>query len=201
MWRASQKRRRFAFSKDLMMDVKTVCLGVLTLGDASGYEIRKQFEEGPFAHFHEAGFGSIYPALNALSRDGFVTCEEMVQEGRPDKKVYTLTSQGRDALSAALLGESTKDKYRSDHLFKLFFAEMLPAENRRKEFDTYLAYYREELARMSEGDESEMPPGPLFVHRVGLAAYKTLVDCMEREGHLLFDEEKEKSLKGMEAAQ
>ena len=40
------------------MDVKTLCLGVLTLGDASGYEIRKQFEEGPFAHFFGASYGS-----------------------------------------------------------------------------------------------------------------------------------------------
>jgi len=48
------------------MDVKTLCLGVLSLGDASGYEIRKMFEEGPFAHFHHASFGSIYPALSPL---------------------------------------------------------------------------------------------------------------------------------------
>jgi len=39
------------------MDVKTLCLGVLNRGEASGYEIKKQCEEGPFSHFYAAGFG------------------------------------------------------------------------------------------------------------------------------------------------
>src|SRR3546814_3071348 len=57
------------------MDAKTLCLGVLSRGAASGYEIKKAFEEGPFSHFHQASFGSIYPALNALSADGLVAVD------------------------------------------------------------------------------------------------------------------------------
>ncbi|MCZ6511637.1 MAG: PadR family transcriptional regulator, partial [Alphaproteobacteria bacterium] len=48
------------------MDTKTLCLGVLTHGDASGYEIKKALEDGPFGHIQEIGFGSIYPALAKL---------------------------------------------------------------------------------------------------------------------------------------
>ncbi len=48
------------------MDVKTLCLAVLFQGEATGYEIKKAFEEGPFAHFQRASFGSIYPALSKL---------------------------------------------------------------------------------------------------------------------------------------
>ena len=54
------------------MDVRTFCLGVLSLGDATGYEIKKQAEDGPFSHFYKAGFGSIYPALARLAADGAV---------------------------------------------------------------------------------------------------------------------------------
>ena len=75
------------------MDVKTLCLGVLTEGNKSGYEIKRCFEEA-FSHFFVAGFGSIYPALAELSRAGLVTCENVEQEGRPDKKVYSLTPAG-----------------------------------------------------------------------------------------------------------
>jgi DNA-binding PadR family transcriptional regulator len=53
------------------MDVKTVCLGMLTDGDASGYDLKKEFESS-FGHFFAAGYGSIYPALGALARDGMV---------------------------------------------------------------------------------------------------------------------------------
>ena len=60
------------------MDVKTLCLGVLCehWGKASGYEIRKLLkEEGAFSHFVDAGYGSIYPALNKLSDEGLVIYE------------------------------------------------------------------------------------------------------------------------------
>ncbi len=40
------------------MDVKTVCLGMLTDGAASGYDLKKQFESS-FGHFFAAGYGSI----------------------------------------------------------------------------------------------------------------------------------------------
>ena len=58
------------------MDVKTLCLGVLTEGDRTGYEIKQRFEEA-FNHFFGAGFGSIYPALAELTRRGLVTCESV----------------------------------------------------------------------------------------------------------------------------
>src|SRR3546814_13530763 len=79
------------------MDAKTLCLGVLSRGAASGYEIKKAFEEGPFSHFHQASFGSIYPALNALSADGLVAGRAQAQQKRPAKKIYSLTPKGRNA--------------------------------------------------------------------------------------------------------
>src|SRR3546814_15551348 len=69
----------------LEMDVKTLCLGVLSRGEASGYEIKKAFEEGPFSHIHHASFGSIYPALNALSAEGLVAVRAQAQNTRPAK--------------------------------------------------------------------------------------------------------------------
>ena len=83
------------------MDVKTLCLGVLTFGDMTGYDIKKHFEEA-FSHFFSAGYGSIYPALGELMRAGQVECRDVVQEHRPAKKVYRITPQGRDTLVAAL---------------------------------------------------------------------------------------------------
>ena len=109
------------------MDVKTLCLGVLSRGSASGYEIKKQCEEGPFAHFYAAGFGSIYPALNALLRDGLISLEEVNQSGRPAKKIYSISGAGRQALTEAMREEPAPDRLRSDFLFIMFFGQMLPA--------------------------------------------------------------------------
>jgi len=76
------------------MDVKTVCLGMLTDGAASGYDLKKQFESS-FAHFFAAGYGSIYPALSSLADKGLVSCEQVPQEGKPDRKVYEITDDGK----------------------------------------------------------------------------------------------------------
>jgi DNA-binding PadR family transcriptional regulator len=36
------------------MNVRTLCLGILSTGEASGYEIKKDIEEGLFSHFIDA---------------------------------------------------------------------------------------------------------------------------------------------------
>src|SRR3546814_20668435 len=99
------------------MDVKTRCLCCLSRCEASGYEIKKAFEEGPFSHIHQASFGSIYPALNALSAAGLVAVRAQAQDKRPDKKIYSLAPKGRNALVAALMTAPAPDAMRSGFLF------------------------------------------------------------------------------------
>ena len=79
------------------MNIRSLCLAILSMGDASGYQINKLFQ-GPFSHIYEASFGSIYPALGKLTEDRLVTCMAQAQEKKPDKKVYSLTQAGRAAL-------------------------------------------------------------------------------------------------------
>src|SRR5262245_954062 len=73
------------------MDARVLCLGALHFGDASGYEIKKLFEEGDFRFFYETSFGSIYPALSRMVEDGLALVSEQAQDKRPDKKVYSIT--------------------------------------------------------------------------------------------------------------
>ncbi len=75
------------------MDVKTVCLGLLTFGEASGYDLKKHFDAA-FEHFFSTGYGSIYPALASLAEEGLADCTAVPQAGRPDRKVYRITAAG-----------------------------------------------------------------------------------------------------------
>src|SRR3546814_16025171 len=138
------------------MDAKTLCLGVLSRGAASGYEIKKAFEEGPFSHFHQASFGSIYPALNALSADGLVAVRAQAQQKRPAKKIYSLTPKGRNALLAALMATPGPDALRSDRLFILSFAQPLPTTRERQLITAPLAWSRGMLPR-TEGSDYTAP--------------------------------------------
>lgn len=162
------------------MDAKTLCLGVLSRGEASGYEIKKAFEEGPFSHFHQASFGAIYPSLNALSADGLVACRAQAQEKRPDKKIYSLTARGRDAFTAALLAEPDHDRVRSDFTFILFFAQFLPPARIKTLIDQRIDWYRRSLERM-EGcaDANAGPAGAVFVRGMGITVYRAAADYLE----------------------
>ncbi len=109
------------------MDVKTLCLGVLTLRDMTGYEIKKHFEQS-FAHFFVAGYGSIYPALSELTRAGLVSCQDVAQDKRPDKKVYRITDAGRGQLATALAQTPPRHKVRSEFLVLMYFAHLMTPE-------------------------------------------------------------------------
>lgn len=162
------------------MDAKTLCLGVLSRGEASGYEIKKAFEEGPFSHFHQTSFGSIYPALNTLSAEGLVEVREQPQDKRPDKKIYSITVAGEDALISALLIEPAPDAMRSDFLFILSFAQFLPPAHVGRLIDQRIAWYREALERMENCTcTGSVPPGAEFVRGMGIAVYRTAADYLE----------------------
>jgi len=161
------------------MDVRTVCLGALTLGDATGYEIRKMFEEGPFQYFTEAGFGSIYPALKKLHGEGFVTLDEQVQDSRPDKKVYSITPAGRAAFTAAIAQAPGADKFRSDFLLTLFFEHFLPQNMIADAVDERITWYREKLEHMKSCDRSGWGAGPVFVNLFGQAVHDAAATFLE----------------------
>ena len=155
------------------MDAKTLCLGVLARGDASGYEIKKSFEEGPFAHIQAASFGAIYPGLTRLSEEGLLTCREEPQDKRPDKKVYSITPAGRAALTARLMTPPAADRVSSDFLFILFFSHLLPPPLLADFIDQRIGWYEASIERMKGCGVAPRPPGERFVHGFGLAWYAT----------------------------
>lgn len=135
------------------MDVKTLCLGILTFGDATGYDIKKYFEQA-LSHFFLAGYGSIYPALAELAAAGLVECQEIPGDGRPDKKLYRLTGAGREAFVAALAHTEPRHKVRSEFLVLLYFSHMLPRERLGEVLDRHLAEI-DRLLELIEHTKSE----------------------------------------------
>ena len=160
------------------MDVKTLCLGVLNRADATGYEIKKQCEEGPFSHFYAAGFGSIYPALNALATSGLIEAQSQTQEKRPDKKVYRITAAGRMALSDAISKPPARDRFRSDFWFTLFFAPLLEPRRLSELIEDRIAALGGQLAAMENCALRDGPAGERFVHGAGLTLIQAELDYL-----------------------
>jgi PadR family transcriptional regulator AphA len=119
------------------MNVRTLCLSILYEGEATGYEIRRLCVEGECSYFIEASFGSIYPALARLEDDGLVVSRTEQQDGKPAKKVYSITEAGRTAFALQLAEPLGEDMFRSPFLLFARFAHILPrdlVEARANEF-------------------------------------------------------------------
>ena len=100
---------------------------MLTDGEASGYDLKKAFESS-FGRCFAAGYGSIYPALASLAESGCVSCEEIPQDGKPDRKVYRITDKGWELLLAELDNPAPSHKVRSEFLAQMAFAHLMTPE-------------------------------------------------------------------------
>ncbi|HET7396846.1 MAG TPA: PadR family transcriptional regulator [Gammaproteobacteria bacterium] len=164
------------------MNVKELCLGALTFGDASGYDLKKFFEQ-TFNHFCVAGFGSIYPALAELTTAGLVTCSEESQQGKPDRRVYHLTEAGHKAFVKDLETAEPQHKVKSDFLLMMYFAHLLSPERLEALLDNRIAQLDKqlELIRQAENDppaSETLPIGAEFVHGFGIAAMTAARDYL-----------------------
>ena len=169
------------------MDVKTVCLGMLTDGDASGYDMKKCFESS-FGHFFPAGYGSIYPALATLARNRLVDYELVPQEGKPDRKVYSITDKGREALMEGLSNPNPSHKVRSEFLATLWFAHLMSEkqvntvlDNKLEEIDEFLKLIEEYVSGECHG----VAPGTQFVAGFGKCMASAIKQYIEENRDLL----------------
>lgn len=165
------------------MNVRTLCLGFLSTGEASGYEIKKGIEEGMFSHFIDASFGSIYPALTQLTSEGLLTVRAEEQTGKPDKKVYAITEQGRRALARAISVLPAKNKFKSEFLFQMLLHEYITPQVMLAAIDKHLNDLKQDLARIAECRCSEQPhaEGARFVADYGQAVLIASVSCLEQK--------------------
>ena len=164
------------------MNVKTLCLGILSLQEASGYQIKKDVEDGLFSHFIEASFGSIYPALTQLAGEGYVTVREEEQTGKPDKKVYAITGAGRAALAKAISVTPAKDKYKSEFLFQMLLQDHLSPEMILLAIEKQLNDLNEDLGRIAEcSHQAPIGHGSHFVADYGNAVLTAGVRCLEQK--------------------
>lgn len=173
------------------MDIRTLCLGVLTLGESTGYEIKKMFEDGPFSHFYEASFGSIYPALNRLMSENLVHCTQFAQDKRPDKKVYSITPTGRSTFAGEIAKPPGRDRLRSEFLVAVTFSQFLTPDQLSQVIDDRIDLHRhniaqfEDIARSGCGDDRVRR----FTLGYGEALHRAAIDYLSTNRHLIEDDD------------
>ena len=104
-----------------------VILGMLKLGIATGYDIKKAIDTST-RFFWGASFGQIYPELHRLSDAGLIK-GKADPRGQVKRTIYSLTPKGERALHDWLTdSESFTFEMRDESLLRLFFGDALSRE-------------------------------------------------------------------------
>ena len=167
------------------MSVRSLCLAILSFGDATGYEIRKESTEGRFSYFDDASFGSIYPALARLEAEGMVTVREEPQAGKPARKVYSITEAGRTEFIQSLCEPQAPDTFKSPFLLIALNAEQLPPDVIRRALERRKAQVEEELRLLTEIKEECNHLGSAWTREYGITCMKCTLAYLEEQGEAL----------------
>ena len=143
------------------MALSEAILVCLTEGPQSGYDLAKTFQTS-IGFFWQSDHQRIYRELKKLHENGFVDVEFVVQEERPNKKIYALTEAGRARLLEWSRERSGPPAIKDDMLVKLYALEHvdIPAmreqiKARKEEHRQRYEFYKKlEAKRFSKFDQS-----------------------------------------------
>ena len=79
------------------MSLRDAVLAALLAGEASGYDLAKDFDAS-VANFWMATPQQLYRELDRLAEQGLIQARVVHQERRPNKRMYSLTESGREAI-------------------------------------------------------------------------------------------------------
>lgn len=120
-----------------------VLLGLLSHEPMTGYEMKKRLDTS-LRFFWGGSYGSIYPTLSQLEKEGKVTKENTSSNGR-EKISYSITDDGKAALKEWLKKPAEKDELRYETLLKLFFGNETGFEGAKEHIERFEEKCKDEL--------------------------------------------------------
>src|SRR5688572_18614206 len=82
---------------DFRSDIEALVLATLERGASHGYDIGRAINRTAEGSIRLQD-GQLYPVLHRLENEGWIAAEWAPQEGKPARKVYTLSEEGRRVL-------------------------------------------------------------------------------------------------------
>jgi DNA-binding PadR family transcriptional regulator len=164
-------------------DAILVCL---TERPMTGYELAKTFDKS-IGFFWNANHQQIYRELSKLRDRGHVLAREVVQSGRPNKLVYTVTADGRAALKHWAAQPSDPPASKDDLLVRIYALDSIDIDLLRADVMARMEYHRDCLARyervlkkrFAEGAASLADIGKLLTLQLGLRYERAAAEWCE----------------------
>ena len=146
------------------MSLSHAILASLSDSSSSGYDLAKQFD-GSVGFFWKATHQQIYRELRKLEQSNWIKAEEIAQEGRPDKKVFSITDLGKQTLQDWIAQPTGISPAKEEILVKLFAGYLVPKEmmiqilreQRQHHSERLLTYQEIETKYFQDIDNCQLP--------------------------------------------
>jgi PadR family transcriptional regulator, regulatory protein AphA len=135
------------------MPLEHAILAFLEFKPMSGYDLKKFFDVS-VAHFWSATQSHIYKSLEGLEKKGWAKPQVIQQEGKPNRKEYQLTDEGRAELRRWLVTPLPMDPVRESSLIQIFFSHFSSNEEIAALFEARTKEIREQIEILKTGAQA-----------------------------------------------
>ena len=126
------------------MPLEHAILAFLEFQPMSGYDLKKFFDQS-VAHFWSTTQSHIYKSLEGLEKKGWAESQIIQGEGKPNRKQYQITDEGRSELRRWLVTPLPLDPVREGCLIQIFFSHFSTNEEIAALFETRMKEIREQI--------------------------------------------------------
>jgi DNA-binding PadR family transcriptional regulator len=146
------------------MALQHAVLATLLDADASGYELAKRFDAS-VANFWHALPQQIYGELRRLEQQRLIRGRAVRQRGRPDKRVFTITTAGRSCLREFAAAPTKPGALKEDLAVKIYSAAVAEPEaliralnQRAEQSAANLERYLRQADALADPDGADLGP-------------------------------------------
>lgn len=162
------------------MNSQDVILGMLMKRSLSGYEIKQMYED-VFSYFYSSSYGTIYPMLHRMEKEELITKENVLQDGKPNKNVFTITENGKRLFNAYLHSPVESDTIKSDFLMRLYFGQFVDNDVVIDWLKKAQEQTQKQLDQLSEKYaiyKDKMHPAHIICIEIGIKEYRAKLDTI-----------------------
>jgi DNA-binding PadR family transcriptional regulator len=134
--------------------IKFILLGFLNYQPMTGYELKQEIDSST-SHFWHAHHSQIYTTLRQMEQEGLVTSVYIQEESQPNRRVYTISVAGKQALNDWLEQSMTDaTQIKEELLVRIFFSARRDPQEVLTELRVQRRLHQEKLAAYQRLAES-----------------------------------------------
>lgn len=122
------------------MALRYAILGYLSTAPGSGYDLAQQLQGG-LGWFWSASHSQIYPELKRLEDAGLVESEPTTVGEKLEKRVYSITDEGRRVLTTWAAGPPVYRPNRDPERLQFIFSDLATLEDIRRHLEAHREHF------------------------------------------------------------